>query len=243
MRRSMPLLVALILVALAALAAPAGVAATLHLPGVIGRPPAQPSPSVTATATNIPAPATNTPTVTPTVEPSPTEHCYAQMLDNSSFETGLDPWVIEDDPFGDLSPVTTMAADGTYSLQIGGRLNAYQELVQDTGPVPQWAESGAAYFSWFMETEEASTNHGNDCLFMVVYQAHPGGSFQRVAGESFCSNDMEGVWTTARFELPASALRGLNLRVELHSMGNHARPTTWHVDDVRVVFTCGGRTP
>ncbi len=187
------------------------------------------TPTATATPTRTP---TNTPTLTPTIC-----NIKVQVIQNPGFETGYWPWVVTD---GLVFHVTSGVAHGQYALVFGGA-NDEERVVQRV-EVPVWAETGAAYFSWKMYSDD-STVHIYDSFNLQIWDMYAGG-YTNVLVSAVYNCDQRASWYTRREYLGNVAnLRGHPLRVVLRGSNDAVYDTWWCIDDVQLVFACGNQVP
>ncbi|MHB1295539.1 MAG: hypothetical protein ACYC4R_11150 [Anaerolineae bacterium] len=153
-----------------------------------------------------------------------------QILLNSSFEEGFASWAVFNDPL-----ITQDAyATGQTSVLMAGYNNARDEL-QQTAVVPDWAESGAIYISWLMQTIEPSGEY--DALFVTVRDLTAGDVPVQVY---VANNTPTEAWYWGTKSIPnVVARRGHSLRVEVLGWTDVSNPTAWFIDDVELVFACG----
>ena len=132
---------------------------------------------------------------------------------------------------------SSRARNGAYSWQgpSAGQQSLYQYF-----EVPQWAERGALYFSWYMESAEPSSEF-HDQLWVLLPDGPSGGGYSR----TITNTAARDTWTDERVELSSiQALRGVNESIQLKFTEDaDGKPTTFWVDDVRLVVTCGNLTP
>jgi hypothetical protein len=162
------------------------------------------------------------------------------MVQNPSFEgASPEPWALAN---GAVYWVTC-SADGLYCLQFGGANNESEVVAQElTAPVPEWAETGAVYFSWRMLSQDVTT-YPYDKFSVQLWDKYQGG-YTNVLASGVYNTDSRGVWYTERLAIPsAPALRGHPLLVALVAATDESYPTWWYIDNVRVVFACGDQVP
>ena len=230
----------LILLGLSALTLAAQSPGGTYLPAVMREGRVQtPTPRLTPTAapTNTSLP-TSTPTAT--ASPSPTRcNTSVQMVQNPSFETDWEPWATTD---GEVFRVTC-SIDGLYGLGFGGDNGEFERVTQELNAlVPEWAETGAVYFSWLMASEDVTT-YPYDGFSLQLWGKSQEGDTNVLHSEVY-NTDNRAAWYTTRLAIPsAPALRGRPLRLALVAATDDSYPTWWCIDNVRVVFACGDQVP
>ena len=193
---------------------------------------AEPTPTVTASPSATPT-WTPGPTMTPTPTPTP---CYGamQVLLDPGFETD-ENWVVG---LGDPSRTSDNAYSGAYSIWLGGT-NSDEDSLHQYVTVPDWAETGAVYFAWYMVSED-SPAFCYDKFTLKIWDMYGG----LVRMPVICSYFDRDQWTVHRASLGnVTALRGHPLDVVLRAQTNATLPTGWYIDDVKLVFACGGYRP
>jgi len=187
-----------------------------------------PGPTMTPTST-----ATATGTATPTLTPTP---CYGetQVLLEPGFETD-ENWMVG---LGNPSRTSDNAFSGSYSTWFCGT-NSDEDSLHQYVTVPDWAETGAVYFAWYMVSED-SLSFCYDKFTLKIWDMYGG----IVRMPVICSYFDRNQWTVHRASLGnVTALRGHPLDVVLRAQTNATLPTGWYIDDVRLVFACGGYIP
>ena len=208
-------------------------------PSPTATPSITPSPTNTATWTSSPtATATHTPTKTPT--PTPTQcNTKVQVLENPGFESGWPPWKTMR---GVVFRFDVCAFHGTYGLGFGGD-DHEEEIVMQRQVVPEWATTGAAYFSWRMFSDD-SPSVAYDAFGLQVRDTFRDPEQGPVAISVVFNNDSRGTWYTRRVVIPdVHELRGHLLEVALVALTDYSFPTWWCTDDVQLVFACGSQVP
>ncbi len=193
-----------------------------------------PTPTVTHTPTRTATP-TATPTRTPTPTPTACNRSY-QALGNTGFEDGLSPWVI-DVGFPKRSSSTFL--EGAYSLQLGGRNNAYDAVYQ-TVVVPTWAENAAVYLAWKMFSSDSWISV-YDVLYVSVWGSKPGSPVvDRISYGIIDNTDSRSLWYAARLAIPGIAnYRGQTIMLDFQARTDSSLATYWYVDAVELHFGCG----
>jgi len=245
MKKLVPLAAVAIIVAVPLVAS----AGNAYLPVVVA--PSQPNmpthtqaPYATLQPTGIPSP-----TATSTPSPTPTRcNTTMQVVEDPGFERTWWDWK------GDVHQTTSCSAPwpfyGSYGLAFGGKNNTeervYQESVtywdgSNSGPVvPEWAETGAVYFSWKIESKDSSSSP-HDAFYLELWERYARTPF--LTGAVY-NSDSRGSWYTSRGEIDnVPALRGSHLRVELLAVTDASYPTSWCIDNVQVIFACGDQVP
>ena len=160
-----------------------------------------------------------------------------QVVENPSFETGWSPWELT---HGVVFRVTC-PADGLYGLGFGGSNNEAERVIQEV-TVPEWAETGAAYFSWMMVSED-STMLPYDWFSLQVWDVSQEPPTNLLLSAVY-NNDPRAAWYVRRVALTGvPALRGHSLQVALLATTDGLYPTWWCIDNVRLVFACGSQVP
>ncbi len=177
-----------------------------------------------------PPTATNTPTATATSTAVPCNGSL-QVLANTSFETGLYPWMLNES----VLRTNSTASDGTWSALVAGYNNS-QSGIGQAGPVPLWAESATLYFDELMASTD-STLVLHDALAAVVYDS---ATTTTLADGWIWNTGQRNAWL--RWRLPVSNIanwRGRTIGVMLVGFTDAAFPTGWYLDNVRFYFACG----
>lgn len=194
------------------------------------------APTSTPTATPVPTfTPTATPTPTPTSTPSPTPTVCAgtaNILVNGGFET-TGAWEVL---LGSPYRTTFRAWTGNYSMYFGGRVSSTDAIIQPF-VVPQWADTAAVYFyAWMASTD--STLYKYDWLRVIVSTIDLS---TVLASGDVPNNSTRNSWISWRLSVPGiTSFRGQPLVLSIAGVNDVSYSTAWYVDDVRMVFGCGG---